>query len=341
MPSAADYLSAKNAMSKRYLAKATPQPFTAFAATAVTTQPSQNVVGIGVGTKFVDGKETQTQCVRFYVASKIHKNALTAKELLPAEIDGIPTDVIVTGRFRMLSTASDNKLKRRPIRPGTSVGFKIPPPKDNFVMAGTFGAVVSKGGKRFILSNNHVLAENGVVALGAAIFQPGLLDGGNVATDQVAKLTRFIEVKGTGMNKVDCAIAEILPGIGVNPRHMPSVGKLNSTTPIPAANNMLVMKTGRTTGHTRGKIIDTAADVNVGFNDKNGNDIVGTFADQIIIVGTPSPGGFSAGGDSGSLIVDRSSKRATGLLFAGSDTHTVANHIADVLAALGVTLETA
>jgi len=28
-------------------------------------------------------------------------------------------------------------------------------------MAGTFGAVVTKGGKQFILSNNHVLAETG------------------------------------------------------------------------------------------------------------------------------------------------------------------------------------
>lgn len=346
MPAAADFQAAKKAMSKRYLAKATPLGMSTFAAIAATTQPAQNVVGIGVGAKYVNGKETKTQCIRFYVAAKIHRDALAANTLLPSEIDGLPTDVIVTGRFHMLNTAANNKLKRRPIRPGTSVGFQIPPPNHNFVMAGTLGAVVNKNGRRFILSNNHVLAENGVVALGAAIFQPGLLDGGSldggsVATDQVAKLTRFITVKGTGRNKVDCAIAEILPGIPVNPRHMPSVGKLSSTTPIAAADNMLVMKTGRTTGHTRGKVIDTSADVNVGFNDKNGNDIVGTFADQIIIVGTPSPGGFSTNGDSGSLIIDRSTKRATGLLFAGSNTHTVANHIADVLAALGVTLETA
>ncbi|MBM3767331.1 MAG: hypothetical protein FJW32_18230 [Acidobacteria bacterium] len=328
-------------MSKRYLAKASPLAFSTFAATAAATQPTQNVVGVGVGTKYVDGKETKTQCIRFYVANKIHKDALTAKALLPSEIDGIPTDVIVTGRFQLLNTAANNKLKRRPIRPGTSVGFKIPPPNNNFVMAGTFGAVVKKGSQLYILSNNHVLAENGVVALGAPIFQPGLLDGGQIATDQVAKLTKFVEVKGTGSNKVDAAIAEILAGIAVNSRHMPSVGKLSSTTPIAAANDMLVMKTGRTTGHTRGKVVDTAADVNVGFNDKNGNDIVGLFTDQILIVGTPTPGGFSAGGDSGSLIVDRTTKRATGLLFAGSSSHTVANHISDVLAALGVTLETA
>lgn len=47
----------------------------------------------------------------------------------------------------------------------------------------------------------------------------------------------------------------------------------------------------------------------------------------------------SAGpGDSGSLIVDRKSKQAVALLFAGSATNTIANHIDDVLGALGVTI---
>jgi hypothetical protein len=338
MATQAEILAVKKVLSSRYLAKASTEAVTTFAASA-SISPAQNVVGVGIGTKFSDGKETSTRCVRFYVAEKIHKAALTTKQLLPSEVDGIPTDVIPTGKFRMFGTASDNKLKRRPVRPGTSVGFKFPPPKDNFVMAGTFGAVVTKSGKSFILSNNHVLAENGLISLGAQIFQSGLLDGGEDATDQVATLARFIEIKESGTNKVDCAIAELLAGIPVNPRHMPSVGKLSSTTPIAAVEDMLVMKTGRTTGHTRGKVFDISADTNVPYEDKNGSEFIATFSNQILIVGTP--GSFSTNGDSGSLIVDRTTKRATGLLFAGSSTHTIANHIEDVLAALGVTLVTA
>jgi hypothetical protein len=340
VPSNADLLAIKKSLSNRYLPKKSTATsrLSLFAAT-VSTTPAQNVVGVGVGTKFTDGKETSTKCVRFYVATKIHKDALTKKQLLPGKVDGVPTDVIVTGPFRQFSTASDNKLKRRPVRPGTSIGFEFPPPKDNFVMAGTFGAVVTKGGKQFILSNNHVLAENGLIALGGRIFQPGLLDGGNAATDQVAQLTKFIQIKPNVFNKVDCAIARFLPGAPVNPRHMPSVGKLGSTVPIAAAVNMLVMKTGRTTGHTRGQIFDVSADVTVPYEDKNGNEFLGRFSNQILIVGTP--GSFSTNGDSGSLIVDRATSRATGLLFAGSSTHTIANHIEDVLAALGVSLVTA
>jgi hypothetical protein len=54
----------------------------------------------------------------------------------------------------------------------------------------------------------------------------------------------------------------------------------------------------------------------------------------IIVIG--DRGGFSDAGDSGSLIVERKSKRPVGLLFGGSLSHTIANYIGDVLQELGV-----
>jgi hypothetical protein len=94
---------------------------------------------------------------------------------------------------------------------------------------------------------------------------------------------------------------------------------------------MNVEKTGRTTGYTRGSILDVSADVTVGYD-------IGhlMFQDQFLVVGTTKP--FSDAGDSGSMIVDRATKRATGLLFAGSQSHTIANHMSEVLAQLGVVL---
>jgi hypothetical protein len=62
-----------------------------------------------------------------------------------------------------------------------------------------------------------------------------------------------------------------------------------------------------------------------------------TFTGQIIVVGN-SGTSFSNAGDSGSLILERGTNKAVGLLFAGSASHTIANHIDDVLKALGVTL---
>lgn len=46
---------------------------------------------------------------------------------------------------------------------------------------------------------------------------------------------------------------------------------------------------------------------------------------------------FSAGGDSGSLIVTSDTAQPVGLLYAGSSTSTIGNPIADVVSALGIT----
>ena len=102
-----------------------------------------------------------------------------------------------------------------------------------------------------------------------------------------------------------------------------------------------VTKYGRTTGSTKGKIIGVNFTVDVGYGGGN----IARFDDQIII----DPGTFSAGGDSGSLIVhDKSTKGKTvdpdvgkpvGLLFAGSQTVTIGNPIGTVLTAFGVTVD--
>ena len=101
-------------------------------------------------------------------------------------------------------------------------------------MAGTFGAVVEAGGTRHILSNNHVLANENRLPIGTPIFQPGLLDGGDVATDQIAELARFIAIDPDGPNVVDCAIAEVLNAETVCPTFLPRVGRLESAVPIRA-----------------------------------------------------------------------------------------------------------
>ena len=60
------------------------------------------------------------------------------------------------------------------------------------------------------------------------------------------------------------------------------------------------------------------------------------FENQIIIVGGTSS--FSDAGDSGSLIVEQTAKRPVGLLFGGSTSYTIANHIEDVLDQLKVSI---
>ncbi len=316
--------SAKKTAVAAFLSKAAPGP--EFAALTASTSHRDNIVGVGIGPKVTDGRLTKRFSIRFYVERKVAKGAVPKKDRLPAKIDGVPTDVIETGRFYAFATPIAQQ-RRRPTKGGCSCGFQA----SGFVMAGTLGCLVTDGGGRFILSNNHVLADENALPLGSPIFQPGLLDSGNAATDKVARLSKFVTIKKLpAKNEVDCAIAGVLTQNLCSPKFLPKVS-LGSTTPIAAAVGMKVHKHGRTTGYTRGQVVDIAADVNVGYD-------FGTarFVDQIIVIG--DSGSFSDAGDSGSLIVDRKTRKATGLLFAGSSSHTIANHIENVLGQLGVTL---
>jgi hypothetical protein len=316
--------SAKKTAVAEFLSTAAPGP--EFAALTASTAHRDNIVGVGIGPKVSDGRLTSRMSVRFYVERKVAKRAIPKKDMLPSRIDGVPTDVIETGRFYAFATPIAQQ-RRRPTRGGCSCGFQA----SGFVMAGTLGCLVTDGGGRFILSNNHVLANENDLPLGSPIFQPGLLDNGNASTDKVARLSKFVTIKKLpAKNEVDCAIAGVLNKNLCSPKFLAKV-RLGSTSPIAAAVGMKVHKHGRTTGYTRGQVVDVAADVNVGYD-------FGTarFVDQIIVIG--DAGAFSDSGDSGSLIVDRTTKRATGLLFAGSSSHTIANHIEEVLTALGVTL---
>jgi hypothetical protein len=325
------FLAAKAVAVDRFLG--TGKAFTGLTALAVSTRPEHNVVGVGVGHKVTNGKTTSRRCVRFYVERKVPEGSMPRAFVLPKSIRGIPTDVVETGRFFALAIPIAQR-RLRPAKGGCSVGFQFTGAKSGYVMAGTFGALVrDPAGKRYILSNNHVLANENALPLGSPIFQPGLLDHGNPATDQIAKLTRFVKIKvSPAANHADTAIAELLaPSLAV-PTILPKVGRLSSPAPVPAALGMTVHKHGRTTGYRRGHIVDISADVNVGYDFGTGR-----FVDQIIVVGEAGLS-FSDAGDSGSLIVDRKTRRATGLLFAGSSTHTIANPIADVLSALGVAL---
>jgi hypothetical protein len=94
------------------------------------------------------------------------------------------------------------------------------------------------------------------------------------------------------------------------------------------------MKYGRTTGQTSGILQGTNTTVNVTYDVG-----VARFVGQLLIGG----GSFSAGGDSGSLIVlsgkGTNKRKPVGLLFAGGSGYTVANPIDAVLKRFGVRVD--
>lgn len=298
-----------------------------------------NVVGVGIGHKISNGEDTGKPSIMVLVSEKLPESMLDSRDKVSKTVESTPTDVLEVGHLlagggtaveepvelsQELQQIDAQKLatRVRPVRPGYSVGhFKI--------TAGTIGAgcydlapLPGKPTRYYILSNNHVLANSNAAAIGDPVYQPGPFDGGGPA-DAIGRLARFVPIKFDGScNYVDAAIAEV-PFDTID-RDIYWNG-YPTTAATAASVGQLVKKTGRTTHFTTGRVTAVNATVNVGY----GSAGVAKFCNQIIT------SDMSAGGDSGSLVLDWQN-RPVGLLFAGSAVATILNPIAAVQLALQV-----
>ena len=201
-----------------------------------------------------------------------------------------------------------------------------------FCCSGTLGALVTDGTTNYILSNNHVLGRSDQAVAGEDVSQPGLIDSNcNVAT-VVADFTAFSPF---GSN-VDAAIAQLRPGTMDSTGAIEDIGVISRAVVTPTV-GMSVAKSGRTTGFTTGSISSINTSVNVQYqrNCGSGKKFTVGYTNQIVI----TPGSFSAGGDSGSLIVtNNSAHNPVGLLYAGSSSATIANRASEVLTRLSTVI---
>lgn len=291
-----------------------------------------NVVGVGLGHKITDGQMSDTPSVMVLVSQKMPDGLLDARDKVTKTIESKPTDVLEVGHLLAGKGAQAEPLRAvdaqtlakrvRPVRPGYSVGH----PK---VTAGTIGAgcydlspLPGVPPRYYILSNNHVLANSNDASIGDPVYQPGVYDGGGPA-DAIGRLARYVPITFDGScNYVDAAIAEV-PFDTID-RDIYWSG--HPTTAAAAATvGQYLKKTGRTTHFTTGQVTALNATVNVGY----GAGKVAKFCNQIVTTN------MSAGGDSGSLVLDWEN-RPIGLLFAGSSVATILNPIATVQLALKV-----
>jgi len=212
---------------------------------------------------------------------------------------------------------------------------------------GTLGALVSRGGNQYILSAGHVLARSDAGSVGDAIIQPGLIDSGcsTASSATVANLSQFVNLESplTTTPFVDAALAQAISGQvdplgtilelgGTTQNGQPTDAPPHAGAGVAPSIGLAIAKSGRSTGLTCSSITAINAVVNVQYQKGcgTGPSFLATF-DNLVIV---SSQGFSADGDSGSLLVTQSGADPVALLVASADTETVAAPISDVLAAL-------
>ena len=62
----------------------------------------RDVVGIGIGYKTIEGKETEQLSIVISVKKKKFLNELKENEIIPEELDGIKTDVQEVGEIKAI-----------------------------------------------------------------------------------------------------------------------------------------------------------------------------------------------------------------------------------------------
>jgi endonuclease G len=295
----------------------------------------ENVTGVDIGYKYVEGRRTDDIVVRIHVKEKIPQFALEAEEIFPEEINGIPVDVMqcVYGLQVALKSSSLRKSWCNPIQPGLSISHPN-------VTAGTWGVVVydNATGRPCILSNWHVLVGSFDASPGDPIIQPGSKDGGRLPADRVGQLERSvlgsdgdaaIAFLDTTLER-SVELAQFETGVVLHSTRNAQVGEV-------------LEKSGRTTGVTRGKVVGYGS-YKIPYS--VGERTIDGFIISSVIAGNPDNEEISSGGDSGAIWYNPETQEAVGLHFAGEtassqiEEHALACHLPRVLAALNISLAT-
>ncbi|WP_281848839.1 hypothetical protein [Dyella sp. GSA-30] len=220
------------------------------------------VVQVGFGLKEARGEVLPVWAYRVYVRRKRPRDELSSEEIIPAEIDGIKTDVHVY-------THVQHHTKTPSIAPGDEIQRWLP---NNPQDAGTLGLIVRKGGARHILTCHHVLIDSSLLLSGNAdVYDPHRKSCAGIQCNN--PVAAIIPNQGMRQNYtyaadskiywVDATIATVNAGIDSN-NAIPGIGALDqgirdlSTEPLSGSaptSIVTVQKVGRSTGFTQGVVV--------------------------------------------------------------------------------------
>ena len=296
------------------------------------------VVGVDIAEKLRAGHATGRLAIVVHVEVKRSLDELGPGEAVPGEIEGVPTDVVVHHvGLEPTVVAPEAPQRVRPLAGGVSFGPLDPviAPSDGGArlrsVNGTLGLIVTEPGtgRTMALTNWHVAAGDGLEDVGSPWLQPALADEGT-PTDRVGALAR-----GVLTDRVDAAVVALAPGVP----WFPGIVGIGAVTGWAYAQvGTHVRKHGRTTGLTSGVVASVDFTTVVDFGPGTGRRIL---RDQLRIEPDGGVERFSAGGDSGSVVVDDAG-RVLGLHWSGEDdgTFAVSCPIEAVLGTLGVEVAT-
>ncbi|WP_213803722.1 hypothetical protein [Granulicella sp. dw_53] len=267
------------------------------------TLKDPNIVGIGISRKERQGQETGELSICFYVARKRPLSRISRRYMIPAVLASAKGEAAFTDVKEIGNFSPGYLIRSQPIESGFSVGHISG-------LTGTVGAIVQKDDARFLLSNSHILARNGLASKGDKILYPGTVDGGTDPTNWVATLSDFIPFVrgGAFVNEMDAALAQVFEG------SLPDItyNIANAASPLTVAAvsiGMTVTLQGRSSGITSGKVLDA----NFHFKMFYGGVGQICFKNQVLCEH------YTTDGDSGSLVLDAQTGSIVGLHFGQAE----------------------
>lgn len=287
------------------------------AAAALLAIPGVRLVALGG--KEVDGRNTGELVIRVYVANKRPAADVPPVELIPAEIDGVRTDVISGGDLTLIAAPPGGLVRgrdtdrqtKRPVRGGLKIKSAASA-ADGSTFGGTLGCVLwspTNHDVGFALTNQHVIDGDGALTVTKGTTEVGQPDGNTSSSCCNDIIGVYAAGEETGLS--DQAVVRLAPGMKwfAEILQIGPVAGARSLTPIDAVANTPVRKRGIRTELTGGVVTDVGA-------------MSGT-SDQLIMVKANDnpdrrPGEllfFAEHGDSGAVLVDNDNK-VVGLLFS-------------------------
>ena len=167
----------------------------------------KNVIGYSkkLRKRIRDGKKVDEEVIRIYVSVKRELTDLDLRDLIPKEVDGVPTDVVEIGEIKALNLHPLAHVTRvRPLVAGVSIGNWA-------ITAGTLGWFFKDGkGREMLGSNAHVFADNPLKPSSSEkrIVQPGRYDQGSVPDDIVGRYYWHQPLSGS-----ECVLSNAITGL--------------------------------------------------------------------------------------------------------------------------------
>jgi hypothetical protein len=250
-----------------------------------------------------------------YVDKKIPADEIEGDEMIPHEVDGIPTDVIECdpkGRWPLNEVDLCNSITDKDAENGTITGGCDISNVKSRISRGSVGLVFVLNEKPAIISCHHVLASRWDAKTEEHLVQPCAYEGGRPPMNLAG---RTINGWYGEMYNVDLGVAEVLRAREYTTHHISRImSDLTGVTTAMVGDR--VIKYGCGTGYTEGVVTSVDFDYRTGVP-PDFPEFVATGC--IKVEADKASRCFASGGDTGAMVALESNRRIIGMIIGGCD----------------------